>query len=206
MTQPTLGMLRPNRTRRNGAPWRARSPRPRCGRDLGVAVELRQLLRREAVEIGHRAEQALAPRVAARTARRHLRCPLRPDPVDERLQASRGTCPVGAAVHDLALGLDDLGVAQRAARGHAETLRALRVRADGPTTCGITSPARCTITVSPSRMSLRLMSSSLCSVACRDRDSADATGSSCAHGLSAPVRPTRMRSCSAWSGRSAAPT
>ena len=35
----------------------------------------------------------------------------------------------------------------------------------GPTTCGITSPARCTMTSSPGRMSLRWMSSSLCSVA-----------------------------------------
>ena len=35
----------------------------------------------------------------------------------------------------------------------------------GPTTWGMTSPARWTITVSPMRMSLRRMSSSLCSVA-----------------------------------------
>ena len=33
-------------------------------------------------------------------------------------------------------------------------------------TCWMTSPARCTRTVSPTRMSLRRMSSSLCSVAC----------------------------------------
>ena len=41
------------------------------------------------------------------------------------------------------------------------------------TTCGITSPARCMMTVSPTRMSLRAISSSLCSVALRDHDAAD---------------------------------
>jgi len=62
----------------------------------------------------------------------------------------------------------------------------------GPTTWGITSPARWTITLSPSRMSLRLMSSSLCSVAVLTVTPPTSTGSSWAHGLSAPVRPTRM--------------
>ena len=41
-------------------------------------------------------------------------------------------------------------------------------------------------------MSLRLMSSSLCSVARETVTPPTSTGSSCAHGLSAPVRPTRM--------------
>ena len=68
-----------------------------------------------------------------------------------------------------------------------------RMRAGaGPTTCGITSPARWTITVSPSRISLRLMSSSLCSVARETVTPPTSTGSSIAHGLSAPVRPTRI--------------
>ena len=62
----------------------------------------------------------------------------------------------------------------------------------GPTTCGMTSPARCTITVSPSRISLRLMSSSLCSVARDTVTPPTSTGSSTAHGFSAPVRPTRI--------------
>ncbi len=62
----------------------------------------------------------------------------------------------------------------------------------GPTICGITSPARWTITMSPSRMSLRLMSSSLWSVARETVTPPTSTGSSWAHGLSAPVRPTRM--------------
>ena len=53
----------------------------------------------------------------------------------------------------------------------------------GPTTCGITSPARWTITSSPSRMSLRLMSSSLCSVAREIVTPPTSTGSSTAHGI-----------------------
>ena len=65
-------------------------------------------------------------------------------------------------------------------------------RPAGPTICGITSPARWTITSSPSRMSLRLMSSSLCSVARETVTPPTSTGSSIAHGLSAPVRPTRI--------------
>ena len=62
----------------------------------------------------------------------------------------------------------------------------------GPTICGITSPARWTITSSPSRMSLRLMSSSLCSVAREIVTPPTSTGSSIAHGFNAPVRPTRI--------------
>ena len=60
----------------------------------------------------------------------------------------------------------------------------------GPTTCGITSPARCTITVSPTRTSLRLMSSSLCSVASFTVAPPMFTGSRTAYGFMLPVRPT----------------
>ena len=63
----------------------------------------------------------------------------------------------------------------------------------GPTICGITSPARWTMTMSPSRICLRLMSSSLCSVARVTVTPPTSTGSISAHGLSAPVRPTRIR-------------
>ncbi len=80
--------------------------------------------------------------------------------------------------------------------GHFSGIRNFRVRffrgSTGPTTWGITSPARWTMTRSPSRMSLRLMSSSLCSVAWETVTPPTSTGSSCAQGLSAPVRPTRM--------------
>ena len=53
----------------------------------------------------------------------------------------------------------------------------------GPTTWGMTSPARCTITRSPSRMSLRLMSSSLWSVAFETVTPPTCTGSSCGPGV-----------------------
>ena len=62
----------------------------------------------------------------------------------------------------------------------------------GPTICGITSPARCTITRSPSRICLRLMSSSLWRVARETTTPPTLTGSMIAHGLRAPVRPTRI--------------
>ena len=57
-------------------------------------------------------------------------------------------------------------------------------------TCGITSPARWIVTVSPTRTSSRSISSSLCSVALRTTTPPTVTGCSLATGVSAPVRPT----------------
>ena len=77
------------------------------------------------------------------------------------------------------------------AAGMAKTRsRPSRRLTTGATTCGITSPARCTITVSPTRMSLRWMSCSLWSEAMPTRAPPTTTGASTANGLSAPVRPT----------------
>ena len=56
----------------------------------------------------------------------------------------------------------------------------------------MTSPARCTITVSPMRISLRAISSSLWSVALETTTPPTVTGFSRATGVSAPVRPTWM--------------
>ena len=66
------------------------------------------------------------------------------------------------------------------------------------TICGITSPARCSTTVSPMRTSLRAISSSLCRVARVHQHAADIDRLRArATGVSAPVRPTWMRmSCS----------
>ena len=65
----------------------------------------------------------------------------------------------------------------------------------GPTTRGITSPAFSMMTGSPGRMSLRTMSSGLCSVAIEIVDPATTVGSRIAKGVAAPVRPifTSMR-------------
>ena len=60
----------------------------------------------------------------------------------------------------------------------------------GETTCGITSPARITITSSPSRTSLRRRSSSLWSVASFTVTPETCTGSRSANGTMWPVRPT----------------
>ena len=65
----------------------------------------------------------------------------------------------------------------------------LRLESTGPTTSGITSPARRTITVSFSRTSLRRTSSSLCSVAVEIVTPATCTGSRNANGVTMPVRP-----------------
>ena len=54
----------------------------------------------------------------------------------------------------------------------------------------MTSPARCSSTVSPSRTSLRAISSSLCRVAFVTTTPPTVTGSSRATGVSEPVRPT----------------
>ena len=59
----------------------------------------------------------------------------------------------------------------------------------GPTTSGITSPARRTITKSPGRTSLRATSSTLWSVAVVTVTPPTCTGSSTAYGVAAPVRP-----------------
>ena len=56
----------------------------------------------------------------------------------------------------------------------------------------MTSPARCTTTVSPTRTSLRAISSSLCRVALETTTPPTVTGFSLAIGVSAPVRPTLM--------------
>ena len=60
----------------------------------------------------------------------------------------------------------------------------------GESTCGITSPARSTITSSPGRMSLRARSSSLCSVASLTVTPPTWTGSSTANGCRSPNLPT----------------
>ena len=56
----------------------------------------------------------------------------------------------------------------------------------------MTSPARCTTTVSPTRTSLRAISSSLCRVALETTTPPTVTGLRFAVGVSAPVRPTVM--------------
>jgi hypothetical protein len=57
-------------------------------------------------------------------------------PVDERLEAARGAVVVGAAVHRLALGLDDRRLAERAFFRHPKAFRARRVLARRPDDLG----------------------------------------------------------------------
>jgi len=100
-------------------------------RDLPVAVELLELVGGQTVEVGHRAEEPLFPEPADELLPDPLDVHRSTHPVDERLEAARGTRAVGAAVHDLALRLDDVSAAKRAFRRHLERLRPLRVRQDG---------------------------------------------------------------------------
>ena len=65
-----------------------------------------------------------------------------------------------------------------------------RRSATTPTTSGITSPARRTITVSPLRTSSRATWSALCRVARVTVTPPTCTGCISAHGVTAPVRPT----------------
>ena len=114
------------------------------------------------------------------------------DEVLEQAEALGGALAVGAAVRGLALGVDDGRAADGAVLRHVEDASSAPVRmlSTGPTTWGMTSPARWTMTVSPTRTSLRRMSSSLCRVASLTVTPAICTGSSTAKGLRVPVRPT----------------
>ncbi len=91
--------------------------------------------------------------------------------------------------------LGERRAAGRAGRGHAPD-RALRSRSGSSmrsTTCGMTSPALCTLTRSPSRMSLRATSSRLWRVARATVTPPISTGSIKATGVTTPVRPTLDR-------------
>ncbi len=69
-------------------------------------------------------------------------------------------------------------------------LRFLPGQGSRSTTCGMTSPARCTRTRSPSRTSLRATSSRLWSVARLTVTPPISTGRISATGVTTPVRPT----------------
>src|SRR4029453_1118394 len=100
-------------------------------RDLAVAVELHQALLREAVQVRHRGDDPLAPEPADELLADALDVHRRLDPVDQGLEAPRLALRVRAAVHDLALGLHDLGPAKRTRFGHAKALRTLLPGQDG---------------------------------------------------------------------------
>ena len=108
----------------------------------------------------------------------------------DALHALRRAVDVDAPRVGLALEAHERLVAHRAVRGELPLARArLRFASTGPTTSGITSPALRTMTVSPTRTSLRATSSWLCSVASPTVEPPTNTGSSCANGVARPVRP-----------------
>ena len=89
----------------------------------------------------------------------------------------------------LIVGVPQAGHSAGGTGGFARSSRS-RACGAGETTCGMTSPARRTITSSPTRMSLRCRSSSLCSVALRTVTPPTCTGSSTANGCRSPNLPT----------------
>ena len=113
--------------------------------------------------------------------------------MDQPLDAlRRADQPAGAAHDDLALA----ALGERAAFG-AESLGKAKAgrsssRVSTSTICGMTSPARCSTTRSPTRAPSRSISSALWSVALVTTTPPTVTGASRATGVSAPVRPTWM--------------
>ena len=145
-----------------------------------------------------RRRRCRAPIRAASTARAKTS----PKPLDVH-RAARGKMPkaLGRLARDTTRSCsatslrpaDDRRRCRRPGSGPAcESTRSLPVRSaiTGPTTRGITSPARTTITVSPIRISLLSIYAALCSVALRTVTPPICTGSRTAFGLSVPVRPT----------------
>ena len=112
-------------------------------------------------------------------------------PVHEPLLALRRAVDVDAVVVRLALDPHERLRRTPGTSSGTSTpcVRGGRLASTGPTTSGITSPARRTITVSPGRTSLRATSSSLCSVAMPTLAPPTNTGSSTANGVARPVRP-----------------
>ena len=107
---------------RTAAPSTPRSPSTDVRRrDLLVALELGELLGRQPVEVGHRAQQPELPEPAHELLADALDVHRRAHPVDQRLEPARGARAVRAAVHHLALGLHDLGAAERAVRSASGT-------------------------------------------------------------------------------------
>ena len=145
---------------------------------LAHPVERRQPRDVQRVEVGRRARPAPRRPAGRRASRRGPRCPCarrlakcssaclrcagQTSPPLQRATASSGRRDDRRAA---------LGAALSASRTRAAP--AGRCSATTRTTSGITSPARRTTTVSPTRTSLRRTSSSLCSVALVDGDAAD---------------------------------
>ncbi len=112
--------------------------------------------------------------------------------VADRFFALRRAIETAAAArHCFVVSAVDVRTAHRAARRH-DDLGRVAGRFDATTliTCGITSPARRTITVSPIMRPRRAISSMLCSVALLTVTPPTNTGSRRATGVTAPVRPT----------------
>ena len=120
---------------------------------------------------------------------------------DEMLQVldlliRAGELAGAACDHPLTAGRGGLAHHRGVQRTRAMTGKLVRLRPFGrfssttPSTCGMTSPARWIVTVSPMRTSSRSISSALCKRGVRHHHAADGHRLEPAIGVSAPVRPT----------------
>ena len=176
-------------------PSTPRSPRPRCARRPRRSAPARPAAPRSGGRSRRPFSRARAPSASSPASRR---CRRRPSPRARRSasaaasggpgQSRFGQCVKTPSVLDRRRAADRASAPAAAAPG-ARSARSTTCGA-GETTCGITSPARSTITSSPGRTSLRARSSSLCSVACLTVTPPTCTGSSSANGCSEPNLPT----------------
>ena len=124
--------VEPEQHARERRPLRALDRLNCLGRaDLREAVELEQLLLRQPVEVRQRADEPELPEPPHQLLADAFDVGRALDPVDQGLEPARGTRAVRAAVHRLALGLDDVCPAKRALLRHLERLRAGLVLAGG---------------------------------------------------------------------------
>ena len=175
-------------------------PRLRCldpvdeklRRPFPDAIEGDERIDREVVDVGGVFEQLRRRRTGGRAPRRALRCRARPG-----RPSARAAAPAVRGSRRSRSGDWPRPRPARAARRTRGTSSGTsnglvfggRLATTGPTTSGMTSPARRTTTVSPGRTSLRSTSSSLCSVAMPTLAPPTNTGSSTANGVARPVRP-----------------
>ncbi len=193
LTAPTCGMPSPNSTAPNGRSFdfsidaitlaADRSWKPSSSSSCSAVSRYRSL-GRWTIPSSNSRTTSFSPTPSMSSAPRDTKCLSSSAP---RLGQRGFTHRCWASPSGFAIGWSQAG--QRS--GMRNTCASSGRRSStGPTTCGITSPARWTITVSPMRTSLRWMFSSLCSVASLTMTPPTSTGSRIAYGFSAPVRPT----------------
>ena len=173
---PTWMIPRPTSSRERPRSDASTASTSSCAARLADALERHELVDGEVDRCRRRRAGARRRRTAAPAPRRGPRCPSRRGRRSTRCAATR--CAGHSKLMQRWLASPSSRTRGCPHTGHfAGNFHAarpsVRLASTGPTTSGITSPALRTITVSPSRTSLRATSSSLCSVARPTVDAAD---------------------------------